>query len=241
MVLAAGKGTRLRPLTEDMPKPLVSIAQVPILGFAWTNITESTGIKDVIVNCHHASHQFKVFEKKFPKLAMSYSYEQQLLGTGGGIAKARSWLRPSDHLLVQSGDVIADFDYLKLLKSHQESKSVATIFAVPSVPEETRITIENGLLKSLSDSPKGLHTFANGYILSPEFLAKMPTAESSVIETFRYFLNANPGSVRAIEHEGIWMNLNDKEAFYAAQEQILSSEKTKETLKYDKVKKHFQA
>jgi len=239
MILAAGRGTRLRPLTEDMPKPLVVIAGTPILGFAWANIQESTGIKDVFVNCHHASHKFKDFERDHPDLGFRFSYETELLGTGGGIARVRNMLSPDNHLLVQSGDVIADFDYKKLIKSHTDNGNVATIFTVPKVKGETRITTENGILKSLADSDEGTQTFANGYILSPQFLHKMPSAESSVIETFKYFLSEQPKSIGALRHGGIWMNLNDKEAFYAAQDQIQSSVKTQQSLHYEKVTSTF--
>ena len=123
MILAAGKGTRLRPLTEDMPKPLVTIAGVPILGFAWANIRNQNGITEVFVNCHHASHRFKKFSTQFPDTGMRFSYETELLGTGGGIAKVRDWLAKDEHLLVQSGDVIADFDYKALMAQHLKAKT----------------------------------------------------------------------------------------------------------------------
>lgn len=230
MILAAGKGTRLRPLTNNLPKPLVPFYGVPLLGYALQNFSSFVGMKNIAVNCHHAKEAFQDFLRSHKNFDFHLSEEAKLLGSGGGIAKIRSWVGEKNHLLVQSGDVVAPFDLQALAKKHFENKNIATIYTVSAQPGETAITITGGLLKSLQHKASAKHTFANCYILSPEFLSNMTAEPSSVIETFQSFLAKEGVPIEAIDHQGYWMNLNRVEDYKRELKEFLQNPEIRKIL-----------
>jgi len=128
MILAAGFGTRLKPLTLHRPKPLVEVLGQPLISFALQNVHQA-GYQEVVVNTHHLPEQFeKVLGTTYEGMKIHYSHEPQILDTGGGILQARNYLEHNqkNFLLVQ-GDVIADFNLENLIKLHEEKKAWATL------------------------------------------------------------------------------------------------------------------
>ncbi|HXC48278.1 MAG TPA: nucleotidyltransferase family protein [Candidatus Sulfotelmatobacter sp.] len=133
MVLAAGLGTRLRPLTNDRPKALVEIGGRTLLELALTRLA-SFGVREVIINVHHFADlviQYLKSNNNFG-LQLEISREELLLDTGGGLKKA-SWffLRDSSRLnepfILHNVDVVSTIDFHRLLKFHSESRALATL------------------------------------------------------------------------------------------------------------------
>jgi NDP-sugar pyrophosphorylase family protein len=133
MVLAAGLGTRLRPLTDDRPKALVEVAGHTLLEIALRRLRDY-GIRDVIVNVHHFADKVAEYLAKNGNFEMriELSREDILLDTGGGIKKA-SWFfleDPTDQdqpILVHNVDVISTIDLDRLIQFHKERQSLATL------------------------------------------------------------------------------------------------------------------
>jgi mannose-1-phosphate guanylyltransferase len=129
MVLCAGFGTRLRPLTDAVPKPLLPIGDQP----AYVHITRAlraAGFGPVVINTHHGA---AAFDGRVPA-GIGVSYEKKLLGTAGGVAHARGLLGPGD-VLVWNGDIQAQPDLRELVRAHGDRQrsepSVATLLVVP--------------------------------------------------------------------------------------------------------------
>jgi NDP-sugar pyrophosphorylase family protein len=132
MVLAAGLGTRLRPLTEDCPKALVEIAGRTMLEITLTRL-RSFGIHDVIINVHHFSDlvlQYLKFHDNFG-MRIAVSEEQVLLDTGGGLKKAAYFLTESSNLaepfILHNVDVISTIDLARMVRFHGENQALATL------------------------------------------------------------------------------------------------------------------
>jgi NDP-sugar pyrophosphorylase family protein len=133
MVLAAGLGTRLRPLTDDRPKALIEINGRRLLEIALLRL-RSFGIHDVIVNAHHFADQIAAFLKAHDNFGMrvEVAYEDVLLDTGGGLKKA-SWffLEKSEDLdepfLLHNVDVISTIDFTKMLQEHRRNQALVTL------------------------------------------------------------------------------------------------------------------
>ena len=132
MVLAAGLGTRLRPLTNDRPKALVEINGRTLLEITLRRLG-SFGIQEVIINVHHFAELVVAYLKQNGNFGMriEISREELLLDTGGGLKKA-AWffLDGSDKdqpFLLHNVDVISTIDFEHMLRSHQESQSLATL------------------------------------------------------------------------------------------------------------------
>jgi NDP-sugar pyrophosphorylase family protein len=133
MILAAGLGTRLRPLTSDRPKALVEIAGHTLLEITLTRL-RSFGVNDVIVNVHHFADQVVEYLRAHANFGMSIevSREDELLDTGGGLKKA-AWFFQEDSanqaapFLLHNVDVLSNIDLSRVLAAHVETRALATL------------------------------------------------------------------------------------------------------------------
>jgi N-acetyl-alpha-D-muramate 1-phosphate uridylyltransferase len=114
MILAAGRGERMRPLTDKIPKPLAEVAGLPLI-FHHLQAIERAGIKEVVINVHHLGEQIIAKVNQYPSqhLKISFSREESLLGTGGGIVKALSLLGNAPFIVI-SADIWTDYPLGKL-------------------------------------------------------------------------------------------------------------------------------
>src|SRR5579863_8036659 len=129
MVLAAGLGTRLRPLTDDRPKALVEVAGRTLLELALARL-RAFGIHDVIINTHHFADMIAAYLQSHQNFGMhiEISYEAVLLDTGGGLKKAGSFLKDTDEpFLVHNVDVLSTIDFNQMLQFHKERNALATL------------------------------------------------------------------------------------------------------------------
>jgi NDP-sugar pyrophosphorylase family protein len=132
MVLAAGLGTRLRPLTDDRPKALVEVAGRTMLEITLTRL-RSFGILDVIINVHHFSDLVLQYLRSHDNFGMriAVSEEQLLLDTGGGLKKASYFLTESSNLaepfILHNVDVISTIDLPRMVGFHRENQALATL------------------------------------------------------------------------------------------------------------------
>jgi len=133
MILAAGLGTRLRPLTNDRPKALVEVAGQTLLQITLRRLA-AFGIQEVIVNLHHFADMVVDYLKSNQNFGMriEISREEVLLDTGGGLKKA-AWFfledaaNQQEPFLLHNVDVISTIDFGRMLKAHQESGALATL------------------------------------------------------------------------------------------------------------------
>jgi mannose-1-phosphate guanylyltransferase len=133
MVLAAGLGTRLRPLTDTRPKALVEINGRSLLEITLTRLKQF-GVRDVIINVHHFADSVVEYLKAHENFGMhiEVSREEVLLDTGGGLKKA-AWFflqNPAeidDPFLLHNVDVISTIDFREMLESHKSRKALATL------------------------------------------------------------------------------------------------------------------
>ena len=186
MVMAAGAGTRLRPLTFSVPKPMVPIANRPVLEYTIEN-PKRHGITEMVLNLHShpdlIRHHFKNGEPFGVRI--HYSYEPELLGTAGGVKKVAALLK-RDTFFVMSGDGLTDINLTRLLDFHKSQKATATI-ALKAV--DTRfdygvtLTQKNGRITRFIEKPKWSDVFSNEvntgiYVLEPKALAQIPAGRS---------------------------------------------------------------
>ena len=128
MILAAGLGTRLQPLTELRAKPALPVVGRPIIGFLlqWLH---HHGVTDVFINLHHRGDSIReaVDASGPPGLRVEYAQEAIPLGTGGGLYRARHFLRQSDPAIVIAGDMLVDTDLDALIRHHRERQAACTL------------------------------------------------------------------------------------------------------------------
>lgn len=181
MVLAAGEGTRLRPLTLETPKVLVPVGGVPLICYtlAWLR---SHGVREVVINLYHLGDRIKKYLDDGSHFGMKvhYSSEERLLGTAGGVKKAGRFF-PGAFVVVY-GDVLTDFDLSDMMGFHRAKGGIATLALTKVVnPRETGIVQldKDDRVVSFVEKPSGgavIGDMSNGgvYILEKEVLQFIP-------------------------------------------------------------------
>ena len=126
LILAAGLGTRLLPITKHLPKPLLPFFGPSLFDLALETMHQH-GVTDVSANSHHLAAKIQAELKRgYKNLRLNSSFEAQILGTGGAIPPLRSWLNGS-HLLIFNADILCDVNLQELIKHHFASEALATM------------------------------------------------------------------------------------------------------------------
>ncbi len=140
MILCAGLGTRLRPLTNEIPKPLVWIGNRPALTHILDRLDQG-GVDHVVVNTHHLAEKFHGALQETLPIPVRIVHEPRILGTAGGVAGASQALGSGD-VIVWNGDILADVDIAALRRSYESETSqgaMAVLVVLPRHPHESRI------------------------------------------------------------------------------------------------------
>ena len=156
MILAAGLGTRLKPLTDHKPKALLDWEGKPLLEHIIEKL-KSNGFSSIIINVHHHAALIMDFVKQKDKfgIEIEFSHEKdELLDTGGGIANA-SWFFGEDPFLVYNVDIISDIDLRAMYEDHLKSGSLATLAVKERVTTRSLLMSEDGFLKGWRDNRSG--------------------------------------------------------------------------------------
>jgi len=200
MILAAGLGTRLRPLTDDRPKALVEVAGHALLEITLGRLA-SFGIREVIVNVHHFADKVVDFLKANNNfgLQIEISREEVLLDTGGGLKKA-SWFflqNGEEPFLLHNVDVISNIDLARMVQFHRDNQALATL-AVQKRETSRHLLFDDqqllcGRKAGKSQRPEIVHAcgqtqalaFSGVHVISPGFLKRISEEGAfSIITTY---------------------------------------------------------
>ena len=199
VVLGAGLGTRLRPMTDHLPKPGVPLAHTPVAAHAILHLVLA-GVRDVCVNTHYLADALEdTLPRHVPRgLTLRFSREDHLLGTGGGIRAAWATLDPSRPLIVMNGDILFRPDLDAAIQAHRERHALATMI-VRSHPEPERLgaidTDAQGRVVRLlgtpvERAPTDTWMFTGVHLLSPEAFHELPREGCIVREAYRHWVDA---------------------------------------------------
>lgn len=236
MILAAGFGTRLRPLTNTVPKALVPIAGRPLIEYNLL-LLKAYGIEDVVINLHHLGGKIReaLGDGSVYGLRITYSPEDPILESGGGIKNAQSLL-DGDTFLVVNCDTILDIDLNALVTAHRPTKAAATLVLRPD-PEAASYglleTDSSGRLRRIRGEPAecpvtaqlSQYMFTGCQVLEPRVFDFMPEVKpfSTTRETYVNMLRANE-PLYGFTHTGTWMTVDDAEAMVRATQAIVSGQ-----------------
>ena len=178
IILAGGKGERLRPYTEDRPKPMVPIMGVPILAFQM-NWLKGQGVRRVVISC---GYRHEVIEEYFgdgEKLGLDivYSVEDQPLGRGGAIKKAFRSLQPDgEFVIATNGDIVTNLNLNDLITAHREQKALATVTLTPLVsPYGIADVSDDGFIQNFREKPELPYWMNAGvYVLDRALYDQLP-------------------------------------------------------------------
>lgn len=188
MVLAAGLGSRLRPLTDDRPKALVEVAGRTMLEIVLRRL-QAMGVHDVVVNTHSFAEMIEEFLRAHKNFGMriEISREETLLDTGGGLKKAEWFFQddPDEPFLLHNVDVISTIDLAEMVRRHKESGALATLAVKDRESARLLLFDEVGELCGKQAGPEGtremarpaseVHTraFCGIHVISPRIFGLM--------------------------------------------------------------------
>ena len=139
MILAAGLGTRLRPLTDELPKPLVPVGDRAAVAHIAERLARA-GIGEAVLNTHHLAEAFTPARIDGLPLRLRVIHEASILGTGGGVANAAPLLGVGD-VIVWNGDILVDVDVAALLRAHRDERASATLAVAPRARGEGTVGV----------------------------------------------------------------------------------------------------
>lgn len=198
MILAAGFGTRLFPLTIDRTKPAIPFLGKPLVGYVAEYVAKF-GFKEVVVNLHHQPESVikALGDGSDFGVKIHYTYEEpKILGTAGALDNARHLLEDETFLIV-NGKIITDIDINLALETHRKTGALATMVLKPNIKHErfSEVFVENGQVTGFGDFPKPLtnyhsplttpYMFTGIHILEPEVFDYIPRGVySDIVPTF---------------------------------------------------------
>lgn len=226
-VLGAGLGTRLRPLTDQLPKPLIPVFHRPLITWAFDHLL-GAGVREFIVNTHHLPARYT---EAFPEGAylgapITFRHEPVLLETAGGIANIAD-LVSSSPFIVYNGDILTDLPLAPLVDAHKSGGNLVTLVLRSQGPaQHIAFDAANGLVTDirgrLGTGNNGTHQFTGIYAVSPEFLPHLtPGKIESVVLPWLTAIREGARIGAVVVDEGQWWDLGDRESYLEAHKAFL--------------------
>ncbi|ACL67157.1 Nucleotidyl transferase [Anaeromyxobacter dehalogenans 2CP-1] len=234
MVLCAGLGTRLRPLTAHVPKPAVPVCGVPLVRCSLA-LLAGAGVRRAVVNVHHLPDLMAAEAEAAARalgLSLTVSREPVIAGTGGALREARAALRGADEILLVNGDVLFDVDLGAALATHRASGALATLVLLPMPAGARYAAVEvdaGGAVRRIAarfgPGGEGLRPwhFSGVHVLSAALLDAVP-AEPFEADVNRHVyppLMAS-GAIRGHVAAGYWNDLGTPERYLEANRDLLA-------------------
>lgn len=238
MILAAGLGTRLRPLTDTRPKALIKVAGRPMLYWVIARLARH-GFTDIIINAHHFAEQIEAFAAAYddPGVSLTVSVEEEIMDTGGGVRKAAWFFDREEPFLVHNVDVLTDLDLSGLMTAHRTSDAGSASDALVTVAVKERkssrhllfdkagrlggwrsdITGETRKVRMMADPVTPL-PFMGVYVMSPDAVSKMTeTGPFSIIDFFLDLARTGEKVQAHRAEEARWADLGSVDRIAAAE------------------------
>ena len=221
VVLVGGEGTRLRPLTETIPKPLIPLVDRPFLSHVLSRLARY-GVEEVLLSSPYLERTFASFlEEARSEIAVTWVHEATPLGTGGAVANATGEI--DEPVFVLNGDILTDLDLAALANRHREADALATIALTPV--EDARpyglvsLTDEDRILEFREKPAEPVPGVVNAgtYVLDPRALHGVPADRPVSIEREVFPALITRGEpVFGFVSRGYWMDLGTPEKYLQA-------------------------
>jgi len=230
VILAGGKGTRLYPITKEIPKPLLPVKRKPILNYL-VDLFYSYGIKEIAILINKEFREdFDWWKKRyFPNNKIKFVEEKKPLGTFGGLWLLKNWLKNSEFFLT-NGDEIKEINLEKMANFHQKTGTIATVALtkVPNPKDYGVVICENGLILKFLEKPSPSTKFLVGgkrsakyinsglYLFSPEIFNYHPGLKFSMVEKDILPRLAKERKLAGFKFKGKWLDCGNWQRYEEA-------------------------
>lgn len=232
LFLAGGKGTRLRPITNELPKPMVPVVGKPLLERNIERLKEH-GVDEVVLSTCYKPYKIEKYFGNGEKLGIKINYisEDIPLGTAGAIKNAEEFF--DDTFIVFNADILSDIDISDMIKWHKEKGAFATI-ATTQVEDPSAYGVieydDKGFITAFKEKPKPHETTSNLinagiYIFEPELFNEIPSGRTVSIERETYPKLLDHGKKIAVYNKcSYWLDLGTPDKYIKAHKDILSGD-----------------
>lgn len=221
MILAAGFGTRFRPATFDIPKPMVPLCNRPLIDYACDSLLEA-GVAEIVVNLHHLPDILEAHLERTlaGRCTVQFSHEREILGTGGGIRRVRSLLQSEESFLLVNGDTV-QFPPLRALEAARQKDDALAAMLLRHAPEDDRFTpvfLEAGRITGFRTGTGEALMFAGAHAISRRIFDVLPDREFSGITEDVYIPLTRSGAdvIAGITHDGPWFDIGTPRRYLEA-------------------------
>lgn len=221
LLLAGGLGTRLRPLTETVPKCLIPVAGKPMLDY-WFDALEAAGIREVLLNTHHHAGQVRDHIRKVNAtraLTVTEAYEPQLLGSAGTVHANRAWADGSDAVVIIYADNLSDVDLGALLAFHAaHDDPMSMMLFRTAYPRQCGIaTLDGDRIVDFVEKPENpASDLANAGLYVVDADAWREIADMDVFDFGFDVLSHYIGRMRGFSHAGYHRDIGNHQALAQA-------------------------
>ena len=228
MILAAGYGTRLRPVTYTLPKPMVPVCNRPLIAYA-VEALKNAGVDDLVVNLHHLPEAIEKYlhDAYGAELDIHYSFEPEILGTGGGVRKVRPLLEREEDFFLVNADTIQFPDWASLRRTRFQHDALAalTLRHPPEGDKFTAVFLDNGLITGFGKGRGEALMFSGSHCISSRIFRYLPEKDFSGIVDEAYMpAIANGREVLAgFVDDGLWFDIGTAQRYLSASRGMLEA------------------
>lgn len=216
LVLTAGFGNRLRPLTQFLPKPLLQVRGRPIVGYSLEQLAE-LGCEAAALNLHYLAAEIpRELGRSYFGLPLRFSTEEEIQGTGGALFPLRYFLREADLVLLVNGDALCRWPWKAMIRRHLKTGAEVTLLLHRRHPESALgggigVNEQGRVVKMRDAEPVGSvarqHLFAGAHILSPRLLDHLVEGPGDIIEDLYLPLLRSGGHIDSVVTRRQWFDV----------------------------------
>lgn len=228
MILAAGYGTRFRPVTYTLPKPMVPVCNRPLIAYA-VEVLKNAGVDDVIVNLHHLPEAIEKYlhDTYSSELDIHFSLEPEILGTGGGVRKVRPLLEREEDFFLVNADTIQfpDWNSLRHARSQRDALAALTLRHPPEGDKFTAVWFEDGLITGFGKGRGEPLMFSGSHCISSRIFRYLPDKDFSGIvdEAYEPTIGSGREVVAGFVDDGLWFDIGNPQRYMSASRGMLDA------------------
>lgn len=231
VIIAGGFGTRLHPLTYNIPKPIIPVMNTPFV-FHQIELFKQYGINNIILNLHYLPDNMKKLLSGFTKIGINldYSIEDNPLGTAGAVKNAEKFFKGEDLIVVFNGDILTDIDLDKVIEFHRNKNAAVTLTLVrvdDPTPFGLVICDKSGRVEKFVEKPSWEQVTTNTinagiYVIDPKIFDRVPKDTRYSFERDLYPLLLDLGiPIYGYESDSYWLDIGNPVKYMKAHKDIL--------------------
>jgi NDP-sugar pyrophosphorylase family protein len=223
MILAAGFGTRLRPITHTLPKPMVPLCNRPLIAWAIESF-HAAGVRDLIVNLHHLPEVLERYLRaSFDRV--EFSYEEEILGTGGAIRRVRPLLENEEAFFLVNGDTVQFPRWSALRDALGDNIAALTLRHPPENDRFTPVYFDAGRVTGFGTGSGEALMFAGSHLISTRIFEYLPEEQEFGIvdRVYQPLLDGGRETIGGIVDDGLWFDVGTPQRYLGASQGLVAA------------------